>query len=107
LMRLHVATNVPAHRPRASDAPRGTATRSRGSVQPVCYPICVSWCYRLSDGSTRMTSRGLIVGAIEDVGTEYSRPHPVIKPSSVKKHTVGRIPAIERPLTADGGQGEA
>src|SRR6266566_2797920 len=28
--------NVPAHRPRASDAQIATKTQSRGSVQPVC-----------------------------------------------------------------------
>jgi hypothetical protein len=33
-MQLHVATNVPAHRPRASDDRFETAALSRGSVQP-------------------------------------------------------------------------
>src|SRR5437016_4735738 len=41
--RLSLLSNVPAHRPRASDASHATETHSRGSVQPVCSALIVSW----------------------------------------------------------------
>jgi hypothetical protein len=47
-----------------------------------------------ADGSTMMTSPGLIVGAIDELGTVYSLPHPARKPISVSTHRTGRTPAI-------------